>query len=356
MSSLNGASQGSAMSGPSASRLRAADHAAQQPGSNDGGTSVVQSCTSPRFAIEVRVLGDDDQPLTAVAVELRAAPGRACRDKTADDGTVRFDGLPEGSQQVGLYELDKEVWEVLASAPLPAPQASSQGDIVWQAVSVTEPPPLVHMVLQGECTSKLADRYGFFPDTVWDWPDNAALKAQRRDKNILLPGDRLAIPGRRTKLVSAQTGQRLTLRRKGVPDSMRIQFLLDGRARSQVPYLAQVSYGDDTLSPDSSGETDADGYVTVALMPNAQTLTITLGTGQEAREHTFQIGAMDPATDCAGIQKRLANLGFYDGAVDGQPSAQLESAVARFQLSQDLEATGKLDPASLDKLLDLHRS
>jgi hypothetical protein len=47
-----------------------------------------------------------------------------------------------------------------------------------------------HSVVQGEYLSKIARSYGFADyKTIWDAAENKHLKAQRKNPNILYPGD-----------------------------------------------------------------------------------------------------------------------------------------------------------------------
>ncbi len=52
----------------------------------------------------------------------------------------------------------------------------------------------------------------------------------------------------------------------------------------------------------------------------------------------------------AGIQGGLKALGYWDGPVDGKPSAALTEAVAKLQGDLGLEPTGVVDPATLDAI------
>ncbi|NRR32349.1 peptidoglycan-binding protein [Oxalobacteraceae bacterium] len=339
-----------------ASQLKAAEAAADGSSASAPADAPIAACPLLRYAVEACVVGEDDKPLSDVAVELRAGADRALRAKTSADGMVRFEGLQTGSLELSLYELDEEAWVLEGSEALPARLARSDGDAAWLAPVAVGSQSRVHVVAQGECTAKLASRHGFFPDTVWNWPDNAALKTLRKDKNVLFPGDRLCIPARRMGSVAANSGQRLRLRRKGVPDTLHIRFLVDGQPRRQLPYLASVTHVDGVQAADCRGVTDENGYVLMHVMPEAHTVSITLGSGAEAEVHTILIGVLDPVTECLGVQKRLANLGLYDGPLDGQQGSGLERALARFQLTQGLDVSCRLDEATLRALRDFHLS
>ena len=54
-----------------------------------------------------------------------------------------------------------------------------------------------HVVQQGEHLARIAYDYGFTDyRTIWNHPENAALKQERQNPNVLYPGDRLFIPDR----------------------------------------------------------------------------------------------------------------------------------------------------------------
>ena len=51
-----------------------------------------------------------------------------------------------------------------------------------------------YVVRQGEHLAGIAARYGFDPQPVWEHEANSELREQRRDPQILAPGDLLYIP------------------------------------------------------------------------------------------------------------------------------------------------------------------
>lgn len=50
------------------------------------------------------------------------------------------------------------------------------------------------------------------------------------------------------------------------------------------------------------------------------------------------------------VQKRLSKLGFYSGTVDGEMGSQTAAAIRRYQLAENLNVTGQLNPQTLKSL------
>ncbi len=65
--------------------------------------------------------------------------------------------------------------------------------------------PITYTVEQGDCLDSIAFAHDFFPDTIWNHPPNAAIRAERKDPNILYPGDVLTIPDKRINAHAAPT-------------------------------------------------------------------------------------------------------------------------------------------------------
>jgi Putative peptidoglycan binding domain len=197
-------------------------------------------------------------------------------------------------------------------------------------------------VLQGDCISSIAFEHGFFPDTIWNHPNNAALKGKRKDPNVLLPGDIVFVPDRRLKELPRPTEHLHKFRCKAVPEKLKLQLLLNGVPRAQVSYELTV---DDELV--LSGKTDSQGRLEHSIPPNARTGKLIVN-DEEAYE--LLLGELDPADDITGIQGRLRHLGFYDGPIEGQVTPEMEQALQEFQLSAGLEPDGATSQQTVDAL------
>ena len=51
-----------------------------------------------------------------------------------------------------------------------------------------------YVVVEGDCMESIAADAGFLWTTIWNHPQNAALKKARVTPNVLLPGDRPVYP------------------------------------------------------------------------------------------------------------------------------------------------------------------
>jgi hypothetical protein len=205
-----------------------------------------------------------------------------------------------------------------------------------------------HSVTQGECISSIAFDNGLFWETVWNHPENQALKDQRKDPNILLPGDVVFIPDKRIKEADLALTATHTFRMKGVPAKLNLRLMLDGQPRANQPYTFYLN------GQVSTGLTDADGYVKRSIPPNALEAQLVIGEGDDKMEYDLALGHLNPADALSGVQSRLRNLGFYAGPIDGSMSEATKLAIEAFQASAGLEITGAADGPTQDKLRNSH--
>jgi hypothetical protein len=202
---------------------------------------------------------------------------------------------------------------------------------------------LAYTVKAGDCIANIAFRHGMFPGTLWDDPKNRELREERKDPNILLPGDVVYLRAKELKEVPGGTEERHRFRRRGVPEMLRLQFShADGTPRCGEPYVLNI---DGSLI---SSTTDDDGYVIQPIPPKAREAVLLLGEEQE--EFAFELGDLDPVEAISGVQGRLENLGFYDGPIDGRLTAETTQAITAFQASKGIVATGETDQQTRDAL------
>lgn len=207
-----------------------------------------------------------------------------------------------------------------------------------------------HTAAQDECINSIAAQYGFFWNTVWNHANNAALRAKRKDPNVLMPGDVVYVPDKQPKKESAATDQVHKYRLKGIPVPLKLRLLENGQPRTGVPY--RLTVGPVTRE----GTIGGDGLISVMVMPDVPAGKLLLYPNDEKLREEYQVlvRRLDPVTELSGVQGRLENLGFYRGPVDGNPSPETESAVKTFQSSRGLPESGQADTATQAALLAAH--
>jgi hypothetical protein len=201
-------------------------------------------------------------------------------------------------------------------------------------------------VKQGETISSIAFQFGFFPDSLWDLPENSALKELRGNGNILMPGDVVAIPALRTAAFEKLTAQRHRFKRLGVPARLRLQFLGHTGVQARQPYVLTID------GRRLEGMTDGEGVLEVFVPPNARSGEVQIG----GELYPLQLGTLDPVSELAGVKKRLNNMGFLCGDANTPPDGLLETALRQFQLRMGLPETGVLDETTRRRLLLMHDS
>jgi len=209
---------------------------------------------------------------------------------------------------------------------------------------------LRYKVREGDCISSIAYRFNLHPDTIWNDPANAELKAKRKDLNTLFPGDVLELRRKEMKDQPISTGQRHRFRKKAGHTKLVFQMLdADGEPRVGTKYVVEI--GQELFS----GKTDGDGKIQILVRPNAKRGKLCFDVdGDKPEEYDLEIGALVPISEIEGVQERLNNLGFDCGDVDGIFDTETEQALRVFQAAYDLSPTGAIDDETLAKLEEIH--
>jgi Putative peptidoglycan binding domain. len=204
-----------------------------------------------------------------------------------------------------------------------------------------------HIVKQGECLGSIAKKNGFFWSTLWDHPQNKALKEKRKSPDILLPGDEVFIPEKKQKTIEVQSGSRYYFKRKGVPSHIQLRVVVDGEAVANATYTLEVD------GQKSKGRTDDKGKIDVIIQPDAQKGTITIQGPNGPIEYELNLGHLDPIDEVSGVQARLQNLGYDVPAIDGN-AENTKDTLKTFQRRNALDETGEIDQPTKDKLQELY--
>ena len=207
-----------------------------------------------------------------------------------------------------------------------------------------------YIIRQGDCLSSIAAGTGFLWNTIWNHAGNAELRNNRRDPNILHPGDVLTIPPLQLKEIPCSTEARHQFVKKAVQVKFKMRLLQEGEPRSNVAYKFRVN------GTTKEGVTDAGGFLTVPIPPNAAVGKLSiLDRGEIVEEYDIELGHLDPPDEVSGVQKRLKNLAFYCRET-GKLDEETKVAIAAFRAKHSLEGSGAIDNSLIEKLKTVHGS
>jgi hypothetical protein len=211
-----------------------------------------------------------------------------------------------------------------------------------------------YVVQQGDSIVSIACAAGLLPDTVWNDAANAALKEARKNGELLLPGDRLTVTPIRPKQLDRAAGQRHVFRRKNVPATVTL-FLLDDEGAPFAGKKYEVSIEEKV----HSGTTGEDGKIEVPIEPSSRDGELKVWVDEPGLPSPWtcelRLGELYPIDHTIGVQQRLSNLGLYAGDLDGETGPATKAAISAFQAEQKLTASGEIDQATRDKLVEVHK-
>lgn len=217
--------------------------------------------------------------------------------------------------------------------------------------------PQTHVVKQGEHLSSIAESYGFSDYLkIWDDPDNAELKAKRKNPNVLYPGDRVSIPDMEVKEVSGSTEKKHRFEVK--LQKLKLRLVLEDLYEKPI---ANAKCSLKVESQEKELQTDGDGALEMEIPATAQSGRLVINdlqTPLNEMEVPLLIGNLDPVDEVSGQQARLNNLGYYAGPLpdnsEEENAALLQSAIEEFQCDHGLQVDGVCGPNTQAKLLSIH--
>lgn len=208
-------------------------------------------------------------------------------------------------------------------------------------------------IAPGDWLGAIAERYGVAdPETIWNAPANAGLRATRKTPDFLMVGDELEIPEQAGDgievLVEGTT--RVTLVRRRTLATLRVRVAgIEGLLAAFGP----VDYVLEAGAARVEGRIErADALLEIQLSRDVTAATLWL---MGRRMPEIAVGGLGPIEEPRGAYQRLVNLGFVadpDSPAAGSESAvdPLAAAVAAFQRSRGTAPTGVLDDATREAL------
>ncbi|MEO6002385.1 MAG: peptidoglycan-binding protein [Opitutus sp.] len=215
-----------------------------------------------------------------------------------------------------------------------------------------------HIVEQGEHLSGIAETYGFHTyKQIWDDPANAKLKEERKNPNVLYPGDSVVIPDQEQKDKSCSTGARHSFRL--LSDTLHLRFVVRNESDQAV---ANADYTLVVESDSETKKTDGAGKLEKRIQRSAKQARLRLKSDKFATDLNLllAIGQLDPVDKVTGQISRLNNLAYGAGEVqepaDDAAREQFRSAIEEFQCNEKLTVDGKCGPRTQAKLKEIHGS
>lgn len=231
-----------------------------------------------------------------------------------------------------------------------------------------------HTVEQGQHLALIARAHGFTNwDTIWDAPENKELRDERKNPDVLYPGDELFIPDKEAHHESCATERRHKFVARVRPLNLRI-VLSDQANRPLADHDCTLLVENDSkqIPTPTSGLLERQIPINAAsgmLVDRGPTTSSSAGSPSGSSSGTeqprterivrFRIGHLDPATELSGQIARLNNLGYNAGEIPDRPftveeakairqSVQFRSAVEEFQC----DALGNNDAAHIKQVVD----
>lgn len=211
-----------------------------------------------------------------------------------------------------------------------------------------------YTVRKGDCFESIARQFGFGDyKVIYNHPQNAELKQNRPDPNLLKIGDEIFIPEKELREESCATEQkhRFQLIEKKV--KFRVVIKDDeGTAFADKKYELEID------GKPFEGETDASGFIEQEIPADARSGKLKVFTEDEKLKvlsWDLELGSLEPHITERGAKGRLKNLGFYFGEVDEEiDDDKTKEALKTFQTKQGIDPSGELNDETKNKLRDSH--
>jgi hypothetical protein len=166
-----------------------------------------------------------------------------------------------------------------------------------------------YVIRQNDYLLKMAHKFDFDADTVWNDPRNAALRQLRANPNILWPTDILYIPDQLDKqpMTHVLTPGTTNVFVSDPPTAtVSVRFVGDDEST-----YASKAYTVQELDHLTGLATDEEGVATFPVPVTLGAATVVFAESSES--YTLSLGALDPINTLSGLFQRLRNLGYVGG-------------------------------------------
>jgi hypothetical protein len=297
------------------------------------------SKTTKKTWVEVELLDKQKRPIKGAKVEITVPDGTTVSGVLTDKGSFRTDGIDQGTCKVRFPDIDGREWSKAS--------AFAEGSAVQLNLGKPKIPAGPYTVKQGDHIASIAHEAGFLSwKTVWDDGKNAAIR-NKRNPNVLYPGDVIEIPAIQKKEESVPTTEYHTFQTTGDPVQLKI-VVLDWSGNAVVDTEVEVA-----LDDGEKMRTAGDGSVKRNIDPAGKKEGNLKLKGYELE---LKVGHLDPVEELSGQIWRLNNLGYRAGTPKDNKDPVFLSAVEEFQCDYGLSVDGICGPATQGKLKEIHGS
>jgi hypothetical protein len=211
-----------------------------------------------------------------------------------------------------------------------------------------------YVIKRGEHLAKIATDHGLssYRATIWDAPQNAALKQKRKNPHVLNPGDSVHIPDRQIQQFSAATEVRHRFRVKRERLWLRVA-LEDFLGKPLAGAKCELTLDGKPIELVADGG----GRIETEIPPTAQDAVLVVkdaASPLKDKRLLLRIGDLTPVEEPSGQRARLSNLGYFLGLLDDPDPRLLQSAIEEFQCDFGLTVDGKCGAKTQAKLKQVH--
>jgi len=210
---------------------------------------------------------------------------------------------------------------------------------------------ILYIARQGDWMGKIARKFNIpDPDTIYNYPPNEELKRQRGQRDLLAPGDEVWIPVQDELEVATvgKSGGPVTITVTAAPADKLILILQNEEGDPLADKDYELSC--EGLAEKITGTTGSDGRIEQELPAGTELVTIKM----ESKSFNFCLGQLDPPDTLSGCSSRLKNLALYSGERTDEMTSELYEALCAFQEKYELSITGRLDPETVAKMIEIY--